>query len=342
VTAESSDVQSRLISVVIPCYNEAESFPYLRLALIALADRLAPRYLCEFVLIDDGSHDATWDQIICFASEDQRVRAISLSRNFGHQAALTCGYDLARGSAVVTLDADLQDPLEVVLDMIREWERGADVVFAVRQERQGENAFKIWTASAFYRVLQSVAKTSAPSDAGDFRLMSARALKSFRQMRETHRYLRGMAGWIGYRTATVSYTRRPRIAGTTKWPFIRMLGFASDAVVSFSMAPLRLAYAMAGFVSLLFFGYLLYAATRFVFHGESLITGWSSLIGAVIVLGVFNLLCLGLIGEYVGRIYEESKNRPLYLVKEVRGMTCDKSGDAAEQIPAGLFHEETF
>lgn len=340
MSVHSSNGKSLLISLVVPCYNEGETFPRLRQELAALAERLTPRYSCEFVLVDDGSNDTTWQQIVAFASEDRRVRAAALSRNFGHQAALTCGYDLAQGAAVVTLDADLQDPPEVILDMVRKWEEGADVVFAIRTDREGESAFKLWTARAFYRVLQSVAKVPAPSNAGDFRLMSQEAVESFRKLRETHRYLRGMAGWIGYRTATVNYRRQPRIAGTTKWPFLRMVRFAMDAVVSFSMAPLRLAYAAAGFISLLFGGYLIYASIRYVFHGESLVTGWSSLIGAVIVLGIVNLLCLGLIGEYVGRIYEESKNRPLYLVHEVKGLPSSGNCKAIGRVSDSLERDE--
>lgn len=330
MSVDSLDHRSPLISLVVPCYNEGEIFSHLRRELLALADTLATRYDCEFVLIDDGSNDTTWPQMLSFALEDDRVRAISLSRNFGHQAALTCGYDIAQGDAVVTLDADLQDPPEVVLDMVREWEQGADVVFAIRTHREGERAFKTVTATVFYRVLRWLANVPAPADAGDFRLMSSRSLKAFCKMRETHRYIRGMVGWIGYRTAVVNYRRRPRIAGTTKWPLLRMIRFAMDAVVSFSMAPLRFAYAVAGCVSLLFLTYLGYAAFRYVFHGESLVTGWSSLIAAVIVIGVFNLLCLGLIGEYVGRIYQESKNRPLYLVKDVKGLASAEMRESLE------------
>ncbi|MBI5248590.1 MAG: glycosyltransferase family 2 protein, partial [Desulfomonile tiedjei] len=318
----SHDSENRklpLISIVVPCYNEEAVFPFLRQELVNLADSLKPRYRSEFVLIDDGSRDSTWDQMLTFASDDHRVAAISLSRNFGHQAALTCGYDLARGDAVVTLDADLQDSPEVVLDMVSEWEKGADVVFAVRTQREGESAFKIWTARVFYRLLQFISQVKAPPDAGDFRLMSSRSVDALRKLRETHRYLRGMAGWLGFRTAIVKYRRKPRSLGTTKWPLLRMVRFAMDAIVSFSMLPLRLAYMMAGIVALLFSGYLLYALIRYIFYSEGFVTGWSSLIAAIIVLGVLNLLCLGIIGEYIGRIYEQSKDRPLYLVRQIWG-----------------------
>jgi dolichol-phosphate mannosyltransferase len=306
-----------LISLVVPCYNEAEVFPHLRAALVDLASRLEPRYRVEFVLVDDGSRDATWDLIVAFAAADPRVRAAALSRNFGHQTALTGGYDLARGDAVVSLDADLQDPPEVILQMIDEWQKGADVVFAIRSSREGETAFKRWTASVFYRLIRALGQTAAPANSGDFRLMSRRSVAALRQLREKHRYLRGLVGWIGFRTSRVEYDRKPRRAGVTKYPLRKMLAFALDAIVSSSALPLRLTYILAVVAALPFIGYLFYALVMHLFFGVELVTGWSSLILAVVTFGSLILFCLGLIGEYVGRIYEQSKDRPLYLVREV-------------------------
>jgi dolichol-phosphate mannosyltransferase len=312
-----------LISLVVPCYNEAEVFPHLRAALVDLAGRLEPRYRVEFVLVDDGSRDPTWQHIVAFAADDPRVRAAALSRNFGHQTALTGGYDLADGDAVVSLDADLQDPPEVVLRLVEQWEKGADVVFAVRASREGETAFKKWTASLFYRLIRSLGQTGAPPESGDFRLMSKRSVAALRTLRERHRYLRGLVGWIGFRTATVEYHRKPRRAGETKYPLRRMLAFALDAIVSSSALPLRLTYVLAVLAALPFVGFLFFALILHLFFDAPLVPGWSSLILAVVTFGSLILLCLGIIGEYVGRIYEQVKDRPLYLVRETLGRPAD-------------------
>lgn len=306
-----------LVSLVIPCYNEQEVFPALRGALVSLAERLAPKYRAELVLVDDGSRDSTWDHIVEFARQDARVRGIALSRNFGHQVALTCGYDLASGDAVVSLDADLQDPPEVVVEFVRAWEKGADVVFGVRKTRQGESRFKLWTAAWFYRLFQAVGHASAPAHSGDFRLMSKRSLLALRRLREKHRYIRGMVGWIGFRTATVEYDRMPRAAGVTKYPLRRMLAFSLDALVSFSSFPLRLAYVFAIAGCLVVLAYLVNALVRYLAYGTPLVPGWTSLIVTVTLFGSLTLFCLGLVGEYVGRIYDQSKNRPLYLIREM-------------------------
>ncbi len=307
----------KLISLVVPCYNEAEVFPLLREALVSLAAQLAPRYRVEFVLIDDGSRDNTWAQVLAFAAADPRVRGVTLSRNFGHQCALTCGYDLARGDAVVCLDADLQDPPEAVLAMVQQWEKGADVVYGVRLSREGETVFKKATASLFYRLMQRIGDTPAPPNSGDFRLLSRRCLLALRQLREKHRYLRGLVGWVGFRTAQVEYHRKPRAAGVTKYPLWRMLGLALDAIVSSSALPLRLTYLLAVFAALPFIAYLFYAVVQHLFFGVALVPGWSSLVLAVVAFGSLILFSLGIFGEYLGRIYEQVKDRPLYLIREV-------------------------
>jgi len=302
------------ISIVVPCYNEVAVFPYLQKELSALADRIVQDYDVEIILVDDGSYDATWEKICAFSAVDSRVRGVALSRNFGHQAALTCGYDLATGDAVVCLDADLQDPPEVVLEMLRRWREGADVVYGVRTSREGETAFKLWTAKLFSRLLRAMGAKYVREDAGDFRLLSRRSLDALQKMREEHRFIRGMVGWIGFRVAEVAYERKARVAGTTKYPFRKMLLFALNAIVSFSAFPLRLAYVMAFGLSAILMSYLVYTFYRHVFYRVDLVPGWTSLILSIMAFGAMNLFCLGIIGEYVGRIYEQSKQRPLYLI----------------------------
>jgi dolichol-phosphate mannosyltransferase len=283
--------------------------------LSSLADRLQERYSVEIVLVDDGSTDKTWALIRNYAAQDGRVRGLSLSRNFGHQAALSCGYDVALGDAVVSMDADLQDPPEVVLEMVSKWEIGADVVYAIRRTRAGESLFKRKTASLFYRLIHGMGASHIREDAGDFRLMSRRALNALNTLREQHRFIRGMVGWVGYKTADVYYDRKARVAGVTKYPFLRMLRFAIDATVSFSSFPLRISYFLSTGLALIFCGYLVYSLIMYVFFNRELVPGWSSLIISVIAFGAINLVCLGIMGEYVGRIFEQVKTRPLYLLE---------------------------
>jgi glycosyltransferase involved in cell wall biosynthesis len=305
-----------LLSLVVPCYNEEEVFPALEKALADLGTIMAGRAQLEFVLVNDGSRDTTWQQMTDFANRDNRVRAVNLSRNFGHQMAVTCGCDLAQGDAVVTLDADLQDPPEVVAQMFEAYLSGADVVFAVRRSRDGETAFKLGTAALFYRLLRWMAPEAGPADAGDFRLMSRRAVDGLRGMRERHRYIRGLAGWVGFRTATVEYERAPRAAGHTKYTLLKMSKLAFDAMFSFSIFPLRLAFLSALVASLPIWIYLVYATLRTLLGGAALEPGWASLLASITLFGALILISLGVVGEYVGRIYEQVKQRPLYLVQE--------------------------
>jgi glycosyltransferase involved in cell wall biosynthesis len=305
-----------LISLVVPCYNESEVFPYLQHALAGLADRLGAEFDVEIVLVDDGSKDETWMRIQEFSRCDMRVRGIGLSRNFGHQAALTCGYDVAKGAAVVCMDADLQDPPEAVEEMVRKWKEGFDLVQAVRLRREGETRFKLWTAAIFYRLIRALGARHVTADTGDFRLMSRRALDAFGQMREYHRFIRGMVGLVGFRTTEIYYHRQGRKAGTTKYPFRKMLAFASDAIVSFSTVPLKLSFAAAVVISTITLGYLALATMRHFLWGVRLVDGWTSLILCIVVLGASNLISIGILGEYVGRTYEQVKQRPLYFIQE--------------------------
>lgn len=325
-TLSSQGNANRLISLVIPCYSEAEVFPHLRAELVRLADRLENEFSVEIILVDDGSKDSTWEQIAAFAAEDSRVRGIELSRNFGHQMALTCGCDHAQGDAVVSMDADLQDPPEVVLELVEKWKAGYDVVYAVRRQRDGESRLKLQTAALFYRFIRWLGATYIKADAGDFRLMSRRSIDALQQMREQHRFIRGMVGWVGFRTAEVHYHRKSRRAGETKYPMRKMLHFAADAIVSFSSAPLRLSFAVALALFSVILLYLAVACIRNVFFGHPLVTGWTSLILAVVILSGINLVSIGILGEYVGRIYEQVKHRPLYLVQSVTRESAPPEG----------------
>lgn len=302
-----------LISVVAPVYNEAATVRELHRRLTD-ALTLLGRY--EIVLVDDGSSDGTWEALRDLAQADRHLRLLRLSRNFGHQVALSAGLDHARGDAIVSLDGDLQDPPEVIGDLVARWREGADVVFAVRRRREGETWFKRTTAAVFYKFLKRVSSVDIPEQAGDFRLLSRRALDALKAMPERARYLRGMSSWIGFRQAEVEYARDARYAGETKYPLRRMLQFAGDAVTSFSATPIRFVAAL-GFISvalcLVALAWTLYIR---LFTDET-VAGWTSVIVLVLFLGGVQLLSLGIIGQYIGRIFDEVKGRPLYFVDEV-------------------------
>jgi polyisoprenyl-phosphate glycosyltransferase len=306
----------RSVSLVIPCYNESAVFPYLRPAIAALADELGRTLEVEIIIVDDGSTDGTWALVQEFCASDPRVRGIALSRNFGHQAALTCGYDFAKGDAVVSMDADLQDPPAVVLEMVQKWQEGFDLVHGVRTGREGETRFKLWTAAAFYKLIELLGARHVKRNTGDFRLVSRRALEALNGMRECHRFIRGMAGWVGFRCAEVYYQRKQRQAGTTKYPLLKMWRFAVDAIVSFSTLPLKLSFLAALLIAAVIIGFLGVTTIRYFFFGTPLVPGWTSLILAITAFGTINLICVGLLGEYVGRIYEQVKQRPLYLIQD--------------------------
>lgn len=304
-----------VLSIIIPCYNEEEVFPLLR----ERTDQLITKSQCEFdvevLFIDDGSRDRTWPLIEAYAKSRPEVRGLGLSRNFGHQRALTCGYDACQGDVIISMDADLQDPPELIQEMIDKWKQGADIVHAVRRTRQRDSFFKRATASAFYSLIRRTAGPYIEDNVGDFRLMSRRALNAFNQMREEHRYIRGMVGWMGFQVDRVYFDRPARAAGVTKYPFIKMFAFAIDAIVSFSASPLRLAYYVALMISALVFFYWGYVLWQHFAHKGELVTGWTSLLLTTTLFGCSNLICLGILGEYIGRIYDQAKHRPLYLVK---------------------------
>jgi dolichol-phosphate mannosyltransferase len=303
-------------SLVIPIFNEEETVPELIRRLRLLLDRLDGP--AEAVLVDDASTDGSYDLMVAAREADPRFKVLRLSRNFGHQIAITAGMDVAAGKAVIVMDADLQDPPEVVLEMAARWREGYDVIYGVREGRPGETRFKRTTASTFYRLLRRISNIDVPLDVGDFRLVDRRALEAFKAMRETNRYVRGMFSWIGFRQVGVSFRRDERFAGDTKYPLTKMLKFATDGVVSFSAAPLRLALNLGFIVSALSFGFGL-AALVFKLAGLYSIPGLASIAVFVAFLGGIQLLVLGLMGEYIARIHDEVKDRPLYIVRDTHG-----------------------
>ena len=305
------------LSIVVPCYNEAACLDVLH-ARISAAARAVVGDDHEIVLVNDGSRDQSWAVMERLAAADPRLVAINLSRNHGHQLALTAGLDLCAGERILIIDADLQDPPELLGDMIGVMEaEGADVVYAVRRKREGETFFKKLTAAAFYRVLDRVTDTPIPLDTGDFRLMSRRALDALLSLPEQARFIRGMVAWVGFRQVPFPYDRDERLAGESKYPLGKMIRFALDAVTGFSTAPLRLASHMG--LVLTGLSLLLFAYIAIGWLSGSAVQGWTSTMLVVVFLGAVQMFVLGMIGEYLGRLYVESKRRPLYLVADVAG-----------------------
>ena len=305
-----------LISVVIPCYNEAAVLREAHRRLAEVAAKI-PAAQFEFIYVDDGSSDDTAALLHALSEEDERVRCIRLSRNFGQQVATTAGLEHARGDAVMIIDADLQDPPELIEQMYERWREGYHVAYGERIERAGETRFKLWSATAFYRVVGRLSRVHIPADSGDFRLMDRKVVDALLRMPERDRFLRGMVSWVGFRQVAVPYRREARFAGETKYPLVKMVRFAADAIVSFSFAPLRLAVWTGFFVlALALLGILYAVALRFFFDPSHWVRGWASLFVAILFMGGVQLISLGIIGEYVGRIYGEVKQRPLYFVRE--------------------------
>lgn len=321
------------LSIVVPCFNEEACLGVLHERLgAAAASAVGEDY--EIVLVNDGSRDRSWPMMQRIAAEDPHAVAVNLSRNHGHQLALTAGLDLCRGDNILIIDADLQDPPELLSGMMETMRsEGADVVYGVRKSRAGETAFKRATAHGFYRLLSRATEVDIPLDAGDFRLMSRRALDALLAMPEQARFIRGMVAWIGFRQVPFAYDRQERHAGETKYPLGKMVRFALDAITGFSSAPLKLA-SHAGLAlsigSLLLLAYIAYAWLS----GQS-IQGWTSLMLVVVVLGAVQMFVLALMGEYIGRLYNEAKRRPLYIVQEIAG------GEARQSARLGYIADAT-
>jgi polyisoprenyl-phosphate glycosyltransferase len=300
-------------SFVVPIMDERENMDELHRRLVAVMDELDGP--AEVVFVDDGSTDGSYEAMAAMGEADPRFRSVRLSRNFGHQIAISAGLDYARGRATIIMDGDLQDPPEVALDLARKWREGYEVVYAVRSERAGETIGKQTSASWFYRLMGKLGEVPMPVDAGDFRLVDRQAVDAITAMREHHRYLRGMFAWVGYRQTGVPYARAPRHAGKTKFPLRKMLSFAADGIVSFSAVPLRLTLYVGFLVSMLSFLAGLVAIVLKV-SGAFEVPGWASLVVGISFLSGIQLTVLGVMGAYVGRIYDEVKQRPLYFVRE--------------------------
>ncbi len=303
-------------SVVAPVFNEEETLPHFYDRVMAAMERLGEPF--ELVLINDGSRDGSFRAMRALHERDPRVRVVDFSRNFGHQIAISAGLDHARGQAVIIIDSDLQDPPEVILELIARWHDGAEVVYAQRATRHGETRFKLLTAAIFYRLIARITSVDIPRDTGDFRLLDRRVVDALVAMREHHRFMRGLSVWVGFRQEAVRYERHERFAGTTKYPLSKMIRFSLDAITSFSHLPLQLAtsvgFALAG-ISLL--GILVAAIVRLFVPGA--IIGQATTLIIVLLLGGIQLIFLGVIGEYLGRIYDEVRARPLYIVRAVLG-----------------------
>lgn len=303
-----------VVSVVVPVFNEAA-------VIQAFYDRAVktlqgiPGMSYELIFVDDGSRDASFEQLTALSRIDPRVVVMKLSRNFGHQIAITAGIDHAIGDCVVVIDSDLQDPPELIAKMVVEWRSGFDVVYAVRSEREGETAMKLMTASAFYRVLSRLTSIEIPSNVGDYRLMSRRVTDQLKQLREKDRFVRGLVSWVGFRQTGILYHRESRYAGETKYPYRKMIKFAFDGITSFSTAPLRLA-TWTGYVAAILA--VLYLISVFVqkLLGVT-VEGWATIMVAMLFLGSVQLICLGILGEYLGRVFNEVKPRPMYILEEV-------------------------
>lgn len=304
------------LSVVVPLFNEEQTLPELERRLGAVLANLGGS--AEVILVDDGSTDRTFELASAVVERNPSFRVIRLSRNFGHQVALTAGLDAAVGDAVVVMDGDLQDPPEVIPELVGRWREGFDVVHAVRLSREGEPALRKVRASLFYRVLRRLTDTDMPVDVGDFRLVDRRALAAFKGMRERNRYIRGMFSWIGFRQTTVGYARKERYAGVSKYPLRKLAKLAADGVLSFSNAPLRVALRIGFLVSSLSLLFAAFAVAARV-AGLYEVPGIASIVVLISFLGGVQLMLLGIQGEYVARIYDEVKARPLYLVDETRG-----------------------
>jgi glycosyltransferase involved in cell wall biosynthesis len=307
-------MSSIVYSVVAPIYNEFENIPELYKRVSEVMDTTGEPW--ELVLVDDGCTDGSTDRIRELAVKDGRIRPVIFARNFGHQIAVTAGMDYARGDAVVIIDADLQDPPEVILELAKKWKEGYEVVYAVRAEREGESKFKLWTASLFYRLIYRITDVKIPLDTGDFRLIDRKVVDVMNGMREKNRFLRGMGAWVGFKQIGVEYKRAARYSGETKYPFKKMLRFALNGITGFSYFPLQLA-TYFGFISA---GLAILAIPVIVtlrLAGEShFFEGQTTTLVAVLFLGGVQLISLGILGEYIGRIYDEAKGRPLYIVRD--------------------------
>jgi glycosyltransferase involved in cell wall biosynthesis len=309
--------ERKRVSIVAPFFNEGACVDHFFEALRAQFDRMA-EFEFEVICVDDGSSDDTLEKLVAAAARDERVHVIELSRNFGKEAALTAGIDSATGAAVIPIDADLQDPPELIAEMVREWGQGAEVVLARRVDRTSDSFLKRKSAGAFYRLHNSLSTIRIPENVGDFRLMDRMAVEALKKLPEQQRFLKGLFAWIGFRTVTLDYVRQPRAAGSTKFSGWKLWNFALEGFTSFSTAPLKFWSYFGGLGALATLGYAVFIVSRTLINGID-VPGYASLLVAVLFLGSMQLMSVGMLGEYIGRIYMETKHRPLYLVRRTYG-----------------------
>lgn len=302
------------ISVVVPCFNEQEAIPHCHARLTEVLAGFESPY--EIVYVDDGSRDATLRELETIYASDENVTVVELSRNFGHQSAVTAGLEIAGGDAVVIIDADLQDPPELIAEMIDLWRQGYEIVYGVREKREGETGLKLATAKLFYRLINRLSEVNIPLDAGDFRLLDRKAVEAVKKMPERHRLVRGMCSWIGFRQKALPYRRAARVAGKTKYPLRKMVTLAVDGIASFSTLPLRFVSALGFFTAFLSLVGIVYALVVRLFT-HTWVAGWAISFIGMLFLGGVQMISLGILGEYVGRIYTEAKHRPLYLTSSI-------------------------
>jgi dolichol-phosphate mannosyltransferase len=304
-------------SIIIPVFNEEAVIHETYRRLTGVMREIGEPY--ELLFVNDGSRDRTAEIIEGFAELDDCVKLLDFSRNFGHQIAITAGMDYARGDAIVIIDADLQDPPELIPQMIAKWKEGYEVVYAKRLKRKGETLFKKWTATVFYRTLRALTEVDIPVDTGDFRLIDRKVCDAMRSVREKNRFVRGLVSWVGFRQTAIEYVREERFAGETKYPLKKMLRFSMDGITSFSYKPLKLATYLGFVISFASFIYLVISVGLKIFT-VSTVAGWTSLVASVLLLNGVILIILGILGEYIGRIYDETKNRPLYILRNRRNV----------------------
>lgn len=326
-------LKNKKLSVVAPCYNEQAGIAEFHRRVSLVCEDVSPDSY-EIVLVNDGSKDGTLAALHALADQDPNVVVVDLARNYGHQLALSAGLDLCRGERILIIDADLQDPPELLPEMGKLMDAGADVVYGQRNKRGGETWFKIVTARLFYRLWQRLVDVEVPVDAGDFRLMNRKALDHLLSMPERYRFIRGMVSWIGLKQVALKYDRDPRFAGSTNYPLRKMIALAVDAITGFSVAPLRMASHLGFFMGIA--GLLMLGYTFYSWAAGHTVAGWTSLATLMLIIGSGQFLFLGIFGEYLGRMYMETKRRPLYFINEVRATPAEAKGKTARELQENL------
>lgn len=313
-----------IYSLIVPIYNEEENIEEFYKRATAVFKALNEKY--EIIFVDDGSRDRSREMLKALSQKDPNVKAVLLSRNFGKEIAMTAAIDASRGQAVIPIDADLQDPPEIIPRLVEKWREGWDVVYATRSQRHGESWIKRFTASMFYKVINKFSRIYIPHNTGDFRLMDRRAVKALIKLKENHRFMKGLFAWVGFKQTGIFYERDPRYAGDTKWNYLRLFNFAVEGITSFSSIPLKMASVMGFLISFATFVFAIFILIKTIFFGNP-VAGWPSMTLIILFLGGIQLLTIGIIGEYIGRIYDETKQRSLYIVEESLGFQEKKENE---------------